>query len=400
MTQRAVSARLNIQFVTGIFPPDIGGPATYVPKMAAALAQREHRVAVLTLSEAAGGAERYPFAVTRIRRGLFKPWRFVRTVAALVRAGRRADLFFVHGLYLEAAIANLLLRKPLVQKWVGDWAWEHALQQRWAASSFEEFQNGWSGWRAQCFKALRNFCARRADALIVPSRYLARAVAAWGVAAEKITPIYNAVDHQSVTPAKIPLAARFKIVTVGRLIAIKQIDRIIQAVAAIEDTGLVIVGDGPERERLEAVARQRDLLDRVYFAGPRTREETLALIAGGDLFVLNSTHEGLPHVVLEAMSLGLPVVATAVGGTPEVVRDAENGLLIAPHLNGALCQALSRLRSSPEERRRLADEGKRTVESFSYGRMVEQTAALLEAVARREKRDKAQRLGAVAARNG
>ena len=397
MTECATEAKLKIQFVTGIFPPDIGGPATYVPKVATALVQRGHQVAVLTLSESVDGPACYPFAVTRIRRGLFKPWRFVRTVAALARSGRSAVLLFVHGLYLEAAIANLVLRKPLVQKWVCDWAWEHALQQGWVTSSFEEFQVEWSGWRAQCFKALRNFCARRADALIVPSRYLARTLAAWGVAPEKITPIHNAVESHDVSPAQTPLAGKFKIVTVGRLIAIKQIDRIIEAVAAIENAGLVIVGDGPERPRLEALARSLGVLERIYFAGQRSAEETLALIAAGDLFVLNSTHEGLPHVVLEAMSVGVPVVATAVGGTPEVIRDGENGVLISPQAHGELGEVLSRLVSSPAERNRLANDGQRSAVNFNYLRMIEQTSALLETTARGLKSDATRNFGTVAA---
>ncbi len=400
MARHAASDRLNIQFVTGIFPPDIGGPATYVPKIATALAERGHRVAVLTLSESAGATARFPFAVTRIRRGLFKPWRFFRTVAALVRGAQDADLLFVQGLYMEAALANLLLRKPLVQKWVGDWAWEHSLQQGWVASSFETFQNEWSGWRVQTFKALRNFCARRADALITPSRYLARTVAAWGVAAEKIAPIFNGVDCPAVAPAKIPLAAALKIVTVGRLIPIKQVDRIVQAVAALDNVGLVIVGDGSERRGLEALTRQRGLAERVYFAGQRSREEALALMAACDLFVLNSTTEGLPHVVLEAMSLGLPVAATAVGGTPEVVRDGENGRLIAPEINGALCEVLSELLSTPDLRKRLAEEARRTAAQFNSARMIEQTAALLQATARREQRRERRSLGAVEAHDG
>jgi glycosyltransferase involved in cell wall biosynthesis len=399
MAQHTVSKRLHIQVVTGIFPPDIGGPATYVPRVAAALARQGHHVVVVTLSETSG-ADRYPFAVTRIRRGSFKPWRFARTVVTLIRTGRSADLLFVHGLYLEAAIANLLLRKPLVQKWVGDWAWEHALYQGWVASSFEKFQNEWSGWRAQIFKTLRNFCARRADTLITPSRHLARTVEAWGVAPEKITPIFNAVDCQARAPAKIPLAAKFKIVTVGRLIPIKQVDRIIHAIAGFENVGLVIVGDGMERRRLELSARERGLIERVYFAGQKTREETLALMAACDLFVLNSTHEGLPHVVLEAMSLGLPVVATAVGGTPEVVRDGENGRLIPPRVNGALHEVLSQLLSSPVLRKRLATEGQRTAARFSSARMIDQTSTLLETTAWRASREDSRSLGAVEARDG
>jgi glycosyltransferase involved in cell wall biosynthesis len=72
-------------------------------------------------------------------------------------------------------------------------------------------------------------------------------------------------------------------------------------------------------------------------------------MAGCDLFVLNSTYEGFPHVVLEAMSVGLPVVVTAVGGTPELVREGENGVLIAANANGALSKTLIRLLASSEE---------------------------------------------------
>jgi len=83
-----------------------------------------------------------------------------------------------------------------------------------------------------------------------------------------------------------------------------------------------------------------------------------------DLLVLNSTHEGFPHVLLEAMYAGLPVVATAVGGTPEFVRDGENGLLISSNANGALSKTLLKLLSSSEERQRLAAGGRETTQRF------------------------------------
>src|SRR4029077_21032506 len=137
-----------------------------------------------------------------------------------------------------------------------------------------------------------------------------------------------------------------KVVTVGRLVPWKQVDQLIKAIAECDEAGLVVVGDGPDRERLEQLARGGNLGDRVYFAGQRKQEETVSLMAACDLFVLNSTYEGLPHVVLEAMSAGLPVVATAVGGTPEVVSDGENGMLIMPDANDLLSKTLAELVSS------------------------------------------------------
>ena len=114
-------------------------------------------------------------------------------------------------------------------------------------------------------------------------------------------------------------------------------------------------------------------------------------MAACDFFVLNSTHEGLPYVVLEAMSVGLPVVATAVGGTPEVVCDRENGRLIAPADDDALVQVLSQLVSFPGERQRLARGSHKTVAQFGFRSLVEATEAVLrESTQMRETRGRCQ----------
>jgi glycosyltransferase involved in cell wall biosynthesis len=297
----------------------------------------------------------------------------------IFREGRHAQVLYVNGLYLEAVVANFFLRKPLVQKIVGDWAWERATNKGWVKDTFEEFQKRGYGLKVQFLKTLRSFCACQADAVIVPSQYLARAVNHWGVSETKTSVIYNAVELPSSISSAIPLSTRFKIVTVGRLVPWKQIDRLIEALSECDEAGLVIVGDGPERSRLEALVRQRQLADRVYFAGQRSKVETFALMAACDLFVLNSSYEGFPHVVLEAMCAGLPVVATEVGGTRELVCDGQNGLLISPNANGALSKTLLKLLSSSEERQRLATGARATTHRFRQCAMVEATEAALRA---------------------
>lgn len=369
---------MNILMITGIFPPDIGGPATYVPAIGSELVKLGHKVTVIALSDSAAHDDRsYPFHLLRIRRNINKLRRFVLTVAAILQQVRAVDVIYVNGLQLEATVANFFLRKPLVQKIVGDWAWERASNRGWVTDSFEEFQQRTHSVKVEWLKALRRFCARRADAVIVPSRYLASAVSHWDLAEEKIVVIYNAVDEISLTSLTVPLSSKIKLVTVGRLIPLKQIDRLILALRECNETGLVVVGDGPERERLKALVSAHDLTGRVYFAGQRTRSETLSLMAACDLFVLNSTFEGLPHVVLEAMSLGLPVVATAAGGTPELVRDGENGILIAPHAKGALAETLLGIACSAERRQRLAAGARQTARLFRHTVMIEKTEAVL-----------------------
>jgi len=376
---------VRILIVTGIFPPDIGGPATYVPQIAEGLAQRGHAVTVVTLSDRLdhedGG---YPFRVIRLPRRAFRPWRMGRTVLVLLRLGRRADVLFVNGLALESVLANFVLRKPLVMKVVGDLAWERATGRGWTADDFETFQRRRYGLRIELLKALRSWWTRRADRVIVPSRYLARWVVGWGVPAEKIVVIYNAVEPvDGVEPLPVPLKTPIKAVTVGRLIPLKRVDGLLEALKELPDLGLVVVGDGPERLRLERRARELGVSDRVYFAGQRSKKEALGLMAACDLFVLNSVHEGLPHVVLEAMALGLPVVATAAGGTPEVVRDGETGVLV-PGRYGTLGASLSALARDPALRRRLGRAARQWIgERLSAENMIRLTEETLLTVAHR-----------------
>src|SRR5262249_45275971 len=156
------------------FPPDIGGPAAYFSGIAGGLVKRGHQVTVVTLSDTIDHDDRsYPFQVHPIRRSLFKPFRFLFTVARILQLGGRAQVVYANGLYLEAVIANYLLCKPMVQKIVGDWAWERATNKGWVKDTFEEFQQK-RGYqlKVQLMKALRSFCARQADVVIVPSEFL------------------------------------------------------------------------------------------------------------------------------------------------------------------------------------------------------------------------------------
>jgi glycosyltransferase involved in cell wall biosynthesis len=373
---------MEILITTGIFPPDIGGPATYVPTIAKALAERGHQVTVLTTSEPENlqwDDSIYPFLVFRINRRQ-KIWlRSLKCIAEILRLGRTADVIYANGIYFEAAIANKFLQKPLVMKIVGDEAWERSVRRGWTKDNFEDFQQRCQSWQAELLKRHRSWVVRQADRVIVPSQYLANWIVKWGVPTERIAVIYNAAEiPDGVEPLPIPLKTPIKAVTVGRLIPLKQVDRLIEALREIPELGLVVVGDGPERPRLERIAQELGVSGRVYFAGQRSKKETLSLMAACDFFVLNSTHEGLPHAILEAMALGLPVIATAVGGTPEVVRDGETGVLVHSE-NKALEEALRTLVTDEKARQRLGEKARKWVhECVNFEVMVTSTEKVLQ----------------------
>ena len=169
--------------------------------------------------------------------------------------------------------------------------------------------------------------------------------------------------------------------TVARLGPEKGHAYLLEAVAEVLkqvlQTRLLLVGDGPMRSQLEDRAKALGVADSIVFAGLRHDVQTILSLF--DLFVLPSLWEGLPMAVLEAMAAGLPVVATAVGGTPEVVVDGVTGLLVPPRDPHALAEAILRLLRDPDLRKRMGGAGRERVAAhFSVEQMVQRTEKLYE----------------------
>jgi len=378
---------MRILIVTGIFPPDSGGPATFVPLIAEALVKRQHEVNVLTLSDVfERPPTKYPFAVIRVHRSIPRLIRMCRVALQLITLGKKADVVFVNGLAFESAIAKFMNAKPIVQKIVGDFAWERATQKGWTTDEFETFQRRHSSWKVELLKRLQRWWIGKADRIIVPSNYLSSAVRCWGISAEKITTVYNAVVPEKRADGAADSGAT-RIITICRLVKWKRVDLIIKAVAEIPCVELVIVGDGPERESLKQLAKHVMVDKRVQFLGQIPQSQTPHVLARCHLFVLASTYEGFPHVVLEALRMGLPILATRAGGTPEVVMDGLNGKLVPTNDLESLVAALRVFVDNPDERARLAEGAARSSLSFDFQTMVSSVEAVLIAAAKEYKKD-------------
>ena len=215
---------------------------------------------------------------------------------------------------------------------------------------------------------------RRCDAVITPSAYLARIVDGWGVAPERLFVIPNACYFPSMGSS--PQEPEVDLVTAGRLIPLKRVDDLIR-MAVEQGWTLDVIGDGPERGALERLAADLGR-DGVRFRGALPASEVPSAIAQGRVFVLNSLVETFSHVLLEAMSMGVPVVARSVGGIPEVVEDGVHGCLASLDDDDAFRSAISGLLADPDKRRRMGDAGKEHVRrSFSLDTMVERTEKVL-----------------------
>jgi glycosyltransferase involved in cell wall biosynthesis len=370
---------VNLLIVTGIFPPDRGGPASSVPRMAEALTARGHRVEVVCLSDRVDHDHRaYPFAVHRISRALFWPWRIAATVFTIWRAALRHDLVYVNGLGAESALAALLAGRRTVHKIVGDYAWERAVGRRWFTKTLEEYQVAAKSFRLRVIDAIRTVPIQLAAQTIVPSRYLQRIVEGWGI--EKVRVIYNATSTGSsaAVAARLPEWPGKTLITVCRLVPWKCVDALIRLLPELPTTRLVVAGGGDLRAELEELARTTGVAERVVFLGDVPHAEVRGTLQQADAFVLNSSYEGLPHVVLEAMAAGVPVIATDAGGTGEVVEHETTGLLIPIGDTAALKSAIERLWADLGLAQRLvATAADRLVVRFDFDAMVAATEAVL-----------------------
>lgn len=180
----------------------------------------------------------------------------------------------------------------------------------------------------------------------------------------KIVFIPNGVDGRLTDVQRAPYGSErpVRLLTVGSLIPRKGIDQIIQALNSLSDepVTLEIVGTGPEQRSLQTLARRLSVNDRITFAGQVEPEQIIEVLLNADIFVLASHSEGRPNVVLEAMATGLPVVATDIEGTRELVQHQHSGLLFTDGNQEELVDSLRRLTRDPDLRSRLGSAARRT----------------------------------------
>lgn len=374
---------MKVLLVTGIFPPDHGGPASYVPAIAHGLKERGHEiVAIVTLSDSLTHDDgHFGFPVIRLPRGRFRPLRWPQTVMTIYRLAQLADVVFLNGLVLEGVLATKILgRRPSVIKVVGDLIWEKARNVGATHLELEAFQEGALSWRWRLLRRLQGWYTSRADAVITPSLYLSRIVNGWGVDKRRIYTVYNAVTRSVGATTATPTSPRYDLVTVARLVPWKGVGSLIR-VAAKHGWSLRIVGDGPMHDELQALAKESGA--QASFAGHVAHDRVAEEIRSGRLFVLNSSYEGLPHIVLEAKAAGVAVLASDAGGTPETIQPGVDGWLIPVGDEPALAAGIQGLLGDDDERGRLAEAGRRQVmEGFSFEVLVNATETVLAGVCR------------------
>ena len=261
-----------------------------------------------------------------------------RALAGLLRAGHRIDLIDAHYFYPDGVAAVMLGREFGLPVTVTARGSDINLIPDYAVP-----------------RRLIRRAARQADGVIAVSRALAERLVDLGADPARVTVLRNGVDPEvfrPVAPYQVdgrppprPLA-----VSVGNLVPLKGHDLVISAVAAIPQLSLWIVGGGPERGRLEALARDRGVAERVRFLGVVPHQRMPEVYSAADLLVLASQREGWPNVMLEAMACGARVVTTRVSDVPDVVNAPAAGAWVEERSPESLARIISQLLAAPVPR--------------------------------------------------
>ncbi len=329
---------MHVLIATGVYPPESGGPATYTKLLEERLPVRGFVVSMLPFSRV-----RY---LPKLLRHAAYFWKCLR-MAGGVEVIYALDTVSVG---LPAAFVALLLRKKLVVRVPGDYAWEQARQRFGVTDELDVFQKKSYGLRVGALRVVQKFVVRRASAVVVPSAYLQKVVSQWGV---KSQVIYSSIDLAPVYQLPKERLDGFLVVSSGRRVPWKG---------------------------FEAIARVVEQEPKWHFflAENLPRAEALGWVKSADVFVINSTYEGLSYALVEAMALGTPVVATAVGGNPELITDGVDGLLVPPNDELALHAALKRVAEDTETARARAESARAKVRQFSIDTAVSALVSLLK----------------------
>lgn len=378
---------MKVLIATPLYPPEIGGPATYSKILADELPKRAVEVEILSFSEV---------------RPLPKIVRHIAYFLRCIGKGRDCEIIYAQdpvSVGFPAVLAAKLMRKRFILKVVGDFAWEQYQQMENVKISssadpssggkvqngnskltnLEEFQDERFDWKTEVRRKVERYVARQAEKVIVPSEYLKEILIKWGVRPEKIIVIYNAFEPAGNLPPKEELRTKFGLtgkvlISAGRLVPWKGFVELIRAVRDLRtefpDLKLFIAGDGPDMGRLVDLISDLQITDQVSLLGELSRRDLLERVKAADTFVLNTGYEGFSHILLEVALIGTPIITTDVGGNKEFLRDfsaVKVGYNNREDLKRAIREVLKNLSAVPRDL-----SGKATTK-FTRDRLISET---------------------------
>lgn len=334
---------MRILLATPLYPPDSGGPSTYAKMLVDELPK--HGVEVVLAKF--GAVRHLPPGIRHIA--------FFFMCLSRARGAKLVYALDPVSVGLPAALAAAMLRKKFLLRVPGDFAWEQGRQRFGVTDELDEFQTKKYGRKVERLRRIQTFVARSANKIVVPSEYMRAVVSGWVTDAKKVETIYSSVHLPVEFELPKVRPEGFLVVTIARRVPWKGVEALEKVVAREPHWQFKLLADLPHKE-------------------------AMGWVKAADAFALNSTYEGLSHALVEAMALGTPIVATKVGGNPELITSGQNGLVIPPKDDEALHAALKDIESKPEDARARAAAAQEKSKQFAIEITIEKLVSLLKSV--------------------
>ena len=331
--------------VSGIYPPDTGGPATFTQDFSRWLSQKGLVVSIVTYTDEASKTSIVDgIRIIQVHRDGNIVRRYFKFIAVLVKNCNSSTKVLAAGAFLEIMTASVIRNSKYTIKIPGDIVWERARNSGITDLDINSFQKSELNPKNKVFRKLFTFSISRARNVVVPSVFLQKMVADWVGDSKRIELVYNSIDYSRFSKKESP-KKNFDVVTASRLVPWKGVDEIIQCCKEL-NLSLGIAGEGPDEARLKDFAST--LGASVTFLGQIPKSEMSDFYSAGKFFVLNSSYEGLPHALIEAKASGLLCIGRADTGSEEVVRNLVDGMLVSSEPGNSLKETLGRAISNPE----------------------------------------------------
>jgi glycosyltransferase involved in cell wall biosynthesis len=330
----------EITIVSGIYPPDVGGPATFSEAFAEYLCSKSIKVNIVSTHESKNISYQ-PSDFLQIKLFSRNSKIFFRTLNIAFEIGKKfrsSQMVIANGAFLETYLGTLfaLGKAKYVTKIPGDIVWERACSSGYTNVDVFTFQSTKLNAKYKLLRFLFSRSLKRSEAVIVPAPYLRNLCLSWGINESKIIDLGNTVDTDRFQPNS-KIEKIYDVITVSRLVPVKQIDMLIKVCANL-NLSLAIVGDGPLLKDLQSLSSK--LKARVSFLGLQNQTQLPLIYQQSKVFVLNSQIEATSYALLEARSSGLVSIANSGTGSEQVIRHLVDGILCGSptgfELEGAL----------------------------------------------------------------
>ena len=317
----------TILISTAIYPPDIGGPATFIKKLERQLVKSDYNVVIIGLID----DKKYKFGKEGNVERIFIPrnnnyiFRTLRIIKTMIVKSRQSNAVFVNGLFIESAISLIFSKKPAISKFVGDPVWERYQNKNKTTMNLEEFFRSKSSLLRNILIFIYKKSFAKFQTIIFPSNYLAAFFKNIYSTKNTQAVIYNGIASSEHIDTSTNFSREWDLIILSRLVKWKNIDLVLQN---LENSNLkiIVVGDGSELRYLKRLSNRSEL--NIFFSGKVSHEKSLEYLRKSKIFVQISSYEGFSHSLLEAMSLGLLCIVSNIPAHREIIRNKFNGILV------------------------------------------------------------------------